>query len=566
MGNLGMKSFTLRTQTSVISNDGDNIIWSTMPQNVMYLNWKVRPDQYVQINTSGEVADAVLAPGSFQFDEDIMITIGWADGFGIRRLSDNGKLELLYSDAGPVGYSGGHNLAIDKVNHKAYVGAYPVNGTEVYNYSNWMNGGTGSTILDGVLTVASNDMPCDKAGSAYFQGFGIAGDYLYMGDYVARSTVARWHIPTETDTSLPVVNVGAAGYRGNVFYEEEIDRMWILNQQNSGPWVVLSASTSGDTALAYRINVANSLGGADISSFMAVTEEDNSNHVWISSGYGRVGKFDISACITGAGANPTLLEYNSGIYNYDGQLPPIGLAGTHTFRPHPKFGSKLIIGYADRTFNTTSPFWYDKESKRSLAKWYNYGIDPDIGVTYGIPTSTNERFNSVYNGQFVYGSPSATTTEYMIYGGYSGSHGHRFRTFNADNGAFEFEEEGSLVFGVFTLNDNGDVGSIIIENLYINESPGNGTSFEVFVTNNTGATWEKYDVDGSYHNFYGRGDTVLVKFVLKTSVPYRSPNINSEKYPTVTIKGFDTLDSDSRYKIANNKILGNINSGGGLPT
>jgi len=559
MANLGMKSFVIRDRNSVLDHD-NNVMWLTTPQNVMYLNWKFKPNNYEQITPSSQLADACITPNSAQFDQDILISIGWADGFGIRKLLDDGTLLTLFTDAGPVGYSGGHNIAIDKVNHRAYVGAYPVNGTEIYDYSGVMSGGTTTPTSLGVYTKAANDMPADRAGSAYFNGFAIAGDYLYMGDYSSRSTVARWHIPTETDTSLPVINAGSNGYRGRCVYEEELDRMWILNNQNSGPWVVLSASTSGTTALAYRVPIASFLGGADITSFMAVAEEDNSNHVWLASGYGRIAKFDISPSITGAGGNPTVLEYNPGFYNYDCSIPPGGMQGYHSFSKHPKYGSKLIIGYADRAYNSSSPWWYDKETKRGMAKWYNYGVNPEIsgGYDYGLPGTTYS-FNVQYAGGVAYGTPSGSSQEYMVYFGYSGSHGHRYRTYNADLTPFDFEDEGYMTFGLFTLKDDEDIGSILIEDLYANTLT--GTSFEVFVTNNTGTSWEQYNYNSNkYHIFNRRGNVVMVKFVLKTTLPYKSPNINSREYPVVTIRGFDPLELPSKSNKKINRIKGNINT------
>ena len=554
MANLGMKSFQLKQVSDVLEHD-TNVAWYPFSKNVMYLNWKIRPNNYEKITPGGEAADAVIAYNAAQFDGDLLISLGYYDGIAVRRLTDDGTLEMLWSDSTPNNYDGGTCLGIDKIKHKVYVGSYNISSIEGFDYSGCVP--TGNTVVsDGVFTKVGNNLPADNTGYAYYNGLAVAGDYLYFGDYESRSTMARWHVPTQTDDSLPVLNYSQPGYRGAMIYEEEHDRMWCLNLYNGGLWVTLSASTSADTALCYRVSVESLFGGNDTSTFMVISDEDNPNHVWLGFGRGRIAKFDITNSITGTGGDPTVLDYNTSWYNFDGTEPPHGMGVTFTtFWKHPIHGSKLILFNSDRYYNTSAPNWYDQETKLPLTKYYYSGYNyPEGSIDYGL-LSSNDAFRFAYGGYTAIGTSSGTSQSYLIISGYGSSHGHRYRSYNLDNTPFDFEDEGNILFGQYSLPDDEDVGSILISNIYINIL--SGTSFEIWVSNNNKESWEEYDYSSDkYHVFHRRGNTVVIKFILKTTLPYKSPNFNSDKYPTVTIRGYDPLESPTRYKGIINKIKG----------
>jgi len=551
MSNLQMRTYQIRNVNDVINHD-NRVIWYPHHKNLMYLNWKIRPNNYDHIyyNTT-----KVQSFDAADFDNDLFISLGFTDGFTIRRLNDDGTLELLFTDSGPINTNGGVSLALDKENHKAYVSTYSKDGVEVYNYSGVTSGGTLTPFSEGVLTVANDNLPINRAGYQYFNGLKIVGDYLYMANISSGNIINRWHIPTQTTDNLSIINIGSNGYRGYLKYDNKNDRLYCINEQNGDLWLILSASTSADTAKCYHVDASNFLEGADIYVKMCVVDNDNANYVWLSTEYGRFAKFDITNSITGTGDNPSAINYNNNLYNVDGNnIPWIGLYGYHIFTEHPVYGSKLILGFPDRGYNT-NVFWFDQDKKLTLAKGHSTYIQyPEGTIEYGIP-GTSASFDYDYMN-FSIGISSGTSQKYTLVYGSGGSHGGTTFVYN-NSKSFEFEDSGYIIFGNYTLYNNQDIGAILISNLDMNTP--DETSIEIWVTNNSGLNWESYDFNlNKHHIFKNRGNISQVKFILKTNLPYKSPNFNSVKYPIVTIRGYDELENPTRYKTSANKINGLI--------
>ena len=84
----------------------------------------------------------------YEIDGDLLFTVGWGDGFAVRRLNNDGTMtrlyyesQFLYRDTSST-YNHLTSVAIDKVNKKGVVMTYNVEGYTTFNYSGLVNGGT----------------------------------------------------------------------------------------------------------------------------------------------------------------------------------------------------------------------------------------------------------------------------------------------------------------------------------------------------------------------------------------------------------------------------------------
>ena len=85
---------------------------------------------------------------AFEIDEDLLFTVGWGDGFAVRRLNDDGSMTRLFYDSNFLWRDSGstynhiQSICIDKINKKGVVMTYNVNGYTTFDYSGLMNGGS----------------------------------------------------------------------------------------------------------------------------------------------------------------------------------------------------------------------------------------------------------------------------------------------------------------------------------------------------------------------------------------------------------------------------------------
>jgi hypothetical protein len=132
---------------------------------------------------------------------------------------------------------------------------------------------------------------------------------------------------------------------------------------------------------------------------------------------------------------------------------------------------------------------------------------------------------------------SAGGNKYWVFSGY-GWDGDKFRSWSYDtfpNGLC-LNETGEIIFGTYSLDNNENVGSIILSDIadqvYI---PSGGCKLVCLVSNNNGDTWEKYDYNSEIeYIFQSTGNNVKVKFVIYGKI-YNAPHINSNHYINVTL-------------------------------
>lgn len=537
---MGVKFKNFSLKDSTYAQELQNMYWQhSVMGTELCLQWRLNYDNYIEEDSSTAVGDAIITD-SFDTDGDLVISVGYNDGFAIRKVLDDGSFVSLYTDTSVAGGAGCTNFAISKTHHKAFVSYYGRTGTEVYDYSAFVDGGTGPIIEEGIYSTSNSNIPVNQVGNSINNGFAVAGDYLYMMDYASTPTMSRWNYQTDTDASLTVTNKVANGYRGHIFYHERTDRIYANWYYNGELWVVLSASTSG--AECFFVDLGPIHVSDDCRNFCSVTTKENDNYVWQINYYTPPALIDITTAING-GSSPIIIKEHP-VYGQKYNFTfPLFIQGGDTFNAHNYFDSDLIIvnpyRYRRPTFG-----WYDQENCILVGIQYSLIRDEDSGAyDYPEQDDNNRQLNYAYGTQAKYVESSGQSIGYYTVSGYAGQlGGYKFRTWAADTSGFTFYNTGLTIFGDFTLDDNSNIESIKVTIPYYMIYILSDTNIECYVSNNGGSDWESYTYSGTSsdhtHIFSTIGNTAQMKLYF-SGTPTKSPHITGTDTIKVTIQGVD---------------------------
>ena len=211
-------------------------------------------------------------PNGYEIDGDLLFTVGWGDGFAVRRLNNDGSMtrifhdsNFLYRDTGST-YNHLQSVAIDTTNKLGVVMTYNVDGYTTFDYSGCVNGGS-TFVKDSRPThsnpqrfiggAGSSGLNISSVGLYYVSGMVAAGEWIYVGEYDARHyrRVCRRNLNTGTEEILGnsdgtadlksgTATIDRNGYRHWLFYDEINDRVVYGAYYNSNFIMVLDASTS----------------------------------------------------------------------------------------------------------------------------------------------------------------------------------------------------------------------------------------------------------------------------------------------------------------------------------
>jgi hypothetical protein len=234
---VSIKSVTLKDNNDVVSSS--NIWWQFVPTYSMSLKWTVEYNKYIDNNSS--YGDACISQNSFLSDGNLLVSVGWSDGFGLRRINDNGTITYLTGKSTPISSKTTyHNFAIDRVHHKAYVGSYNISNIGVCDYSEYTSGTQNPQVH--YSTVIPDGA---QSGYPYSNGFAIVGDYLYMGSYSKNDNKCyRYNLSNSTSENITSSNSLQTGYRGTVWYDKDNDRIYISYYYNTGIRVIVNPNKS----------------------------------------------------------------------------------------------------------------------------------------------------------------------------------------------------------------------------------------------------------------------------------------------------------------------------------
>jgi len=479
----------------------------------------------------------------YEIDGDLLFTVGWGDGFAVRRLNNDGTLTkiyqdnyFLYRDTGST-YNHMNSVAIDKTNKLGVVMSYNVYGYTTFDYSGCVNGGT-TFVKDARPShsnpqyfIGSQDTSngyIRRCGMPYSSGLVAAGEWFYAGDYDATHyrRVMRRNLNTGTEEIIGnssgtgdlysgSATIDRNGYRYNLQYDEVNDRVFYFPYYNGNFIMVVDASTASPELV--WCDIADAGHGDDAYDHgLFIPDPTNSpNRMWIG-GSNRVLDIDITNCFTGSAPTIHNVSYTSNYY---------------AFNPYVRVGTKYqkttgvprdkLTGYPNFIPLSQDRGWIE------LGGW----IDTDNNICAGfnhsstITEDTSNGRGRSYNCD--YGCPtvlmeSANGTQYWIKMGYGGSDGHTFCIWDEDVNPSQLMGNWEIVFGTYTLAANANIDQVFISDLDNFKIP-SSTSLSAYVSNDNGSTWESYDKDSSVaHSFSSTGTQLRVK-LSASGQPDKSP-------------------------------------------
>ena len=485
-------------------------------------------------------------PNGYEIDGDLLFTVGWGDGFAVRRLNDDGSMtrlfqetQFLYRDTSTT-YNHLQSVAIDKINKKGVVMTYNVEGYTTFDYSGLMNGGT-TFVKDPRPTHSNPDFfigsqdtgngYVNRVGTSYTSGLAAAGQWIYAGDHDAHhyKKLMRRNLHTGAEerldmTSSSVYKAGTSpidrnGYRHCIFYDEINDRIFWFPFYNASFTVVEDASTASPRTIWCDVGDAGE-GDDCYEQGLFIEDPVNAPNIVCTGGSSRLLKMDITPCFSG---NPPTIQKRVEFFNN----------WTNNFEVpvHFRFGNKYqktigtpmdkLPGYpshcttsGDRGWATMRGF-VDFENEQTAIALRHDNIVED--------TTTGGRGRSY---RFDYGCPmvlmsSSNGTNYWIQMGY-GLDGHSFKIWEETDYPNQLIGNWEAVFGTFTLANSAN-----IDQVYIGNSDGfkvpSGCTLTVYVSNNNGSTWETFDrTSDQSHTFGTSGTQLRVKFTA-TGQPDMAP-------------------------------------------
>jgi len=513
---------------------------------------------------------------AYEVDGDLLMTVGWGDGFAIRRLNNDGTMTLiyvennfLYRDTGSV-YNHMQSIAIDKINKKGVVMSYNVYGYTTFDYSGCLNGG--STFVKDPRPSHSNPQYfigsqdtsqgyIRQVGNSYVGALCAAGEWIYAHEHNARhyKKVMRRNLQTGEEQILVMNDVkypGSAdidrnGYRGHIYYDEVNDRIYYCTYYNANFTVVLNASTANPQTVWCDMGDAG-MGDDGYEYGLFVPQPESDPNIISIGANSRSAYIDITPCFTGT--KPTVLKQ---FYTENGSR---GAAFGVLFRAGGKYQSRtndamdkhpsddyFFPTSADRGRNMLDG-WIDMDNERIVGLERHDTVVEDI--------SSNGRGRS-YRADYsapAFRMRSANGTPYWIKTGY-GYDGHSIRIWD-DSVGYGLVGNWSIEYGTFTLDNNANIDfvNIIIDEHHV---PG-GCSLNYYVSNNNGSTWEHYTAaEGVHHIFNSSGYQLKVKYVA-TGSDTRAPYKMSQTFDKATYGSLyeSVKDVTIPYKVTRAKIRG----------
>lgn len=514
------------------------------PMKTFSTQFKLRRDNYTS-KTSIEAGSRVISAQGYTAVGDLLFSIGWGNGFGVYQLQNDGSLVNLYSDEKPANnYAYWTSIAVDSVRKQVYVGTYVRDNLVRYTYT---YDGTNFTATKEVLTESSHGLPSDRVGYLYNSSLYVVGDWLYIAPY-DRNTgeMLRWNVVNETTDNLPVINKRNNGRYGVLYYDKLNNRLYVTWRELGEYWVVLNPD-SGENAKCYCIRYAEFVTSyASVYAPIFSVDPGNANHVWVSTRFGKLAKIDFTNILNESDVLSTLLFKDPVLSSTGLKASPYNTEVYQRFYEHPTLkGGFIYVLAASDSYRDGG--WLDQE------RGVPVGVSRTSGFVPGSSVLVNSHASD-YPLRFSYGAvpvlgTSANGSKYWIIGGY-GQTGNVFRTYaeaiSPDGQVLELESE--IIFGNYELDDQSTVGSILISNLIENMHTPAGTSYNCYVSNNGGITWEVYDTNSqAKHIFTSSGSSVQIKVSLH-GIPTAAPYFESLSNIQVGIYAYSAVEDMSQYR------------------
>ena len=485
---------------------------------------------------SGEYdgGDRVIGFGNgYEIDGDLLFTVGWGDGFAVRRLNNDGTMTRLYwenyflwRDTSST-YNHLNSVAIDKTNKLGVVMTYNVEGYTTFDYSGLINGGTTfvkdprPTHSNPDVFIGSQDLAggyVNRVGGGHYSGLCAAGEWVYAADHDSHhyKKVMRRNLKTGAEERLAtndtnVMYPGSApedrsGYRGKCFYDEVNDRVLNSRFYNANFVLIVDASTASPKTVWCDMGDAGQ-GDDGYEHGWFIPDPVNEPNVFWTGCNSRFTKMDVTPCFSGNTATILDIRYvesqtpgnNFAVEMRAGTKYKSDTSGQPTDRMP---GYPNFMPTASDRGKAMNPGWVDFDNNRIVCLLrYNETTEDQTSLGRG------RSYRSDY-GNTVVRMYSDNGTPWWIGTGY-GSDGHGFRIWS-DTYRNELIENWTIQYGNYTLPNSANIDFVFWERVdYFTPSE---CTLSFFVSNNNGETWESYNgTETQEHNFSSTGTTLLCK-------------------------------------------------------
>jgi len=469
----------------------------------------------------------------YEIDGDLLFTVGWGDGFAVRRINNDGTMTRLFYDSNFLWrdttstYNHLQSVAIDKTNKIGVVMTYNVEGYTTFDYSGCINGGT-TFVKDPRPTHSNPDFfigsqdtgggYVNRVGGGYYSGLAAAGEWIYASDHDAHhyKKVMRKNINTGVEerlstTDTNVMYPGSApedrnGYRGKCAYDEVNDRIMYGKFYNANFVLVLDASTANPRTVWCDMADAGQGDDGYEHGFFVPDPVNEPNVIWVGCNT-RFSKMDVTPCFSGNTA--TILEVVFvGSQNPGNNYAVESRAGTkyqsaESGQPTDKMpGHPNFMPTSSDRGKAMIPGWIDEENNRVVALLRHDNTTEDT-----TSLGRGRSYRSDYGNNLVR-MYSANGTPWWVQTGY-GYDGHGFRIWS-DTYKNELIENWSVEYGTYALANEANINFVFWNRIdYFIPS---GCTLSFFVSNNNGSTWESYNgTETTEHNFTSTGSQLLCK-------------------------------------------------------
>lgn len=536
--------------------------------------WKRGMSNTVVSSSSGDYdgGDRVIGQNSYEVDGDLLLTVGWGDGFAIRRLNNDGTMTKLHNNTHALyrdttsTYNHMHGIAVHKPTSQCIIMSHNVNGYSLIDYSDLKAGGT--TVVNNrppSQYVFSTGVNVDRMGTYYTNGLVTAGDWLYVGDYDAthykKFPRRNWVDGTQElidGTSSSNIYSGARtidrnGYRYSLFYDEVNDRVYYCSYYNGNFMLITDASTANPKCV--WCDMADiGLGDDSYETGLFVPDPVNEPNIITIGCSSRHANVNIAPCFSGS--NATVIKQ---FYTED---PNLGQRYSALFRAGTKMqgfdGDSYDKHPIYKDFHVTS----EDRGRNMLCGWLDYDNNRIVGVyRFNNVTEDTTTLGRGRSYRADYGSPlfcmsSANGTKYWVKVGY-GYDGHGFRVWSNSigNGLIG---NWSVEYGNFTLESSQNIDHCTIH--AEDHLTPSGCSLSYFVSNNNGQTWEAYNLASGTHTFTSIGNSLRIKY-LANGFENKAPYKISSNYDYITYGSlYEGLRDEniptkvSRFKLKGRKL------------
>jgi hypothetical protein len=478
---------------------------------------------------------------SYEIDGDLLFTVGWGDGFAVRRLNDDGTMTRLFYDSNFLWrdttstYNHITSVAIDKINKKGVAMTYNVEGYTTFDYSGLVNGGS-TFVKDPRPTHSNPDVfigsqdtgggYVNRVGSSYFSGLVAAGEWIYAGDHDSHhyKKIMRRNLKTGAEERIQADDAANMypgsqpmdrnGYRNWMMYDEVNDRVLYGYYYNANFALVLDASTAKPQIVWCDMGDIG-LGDDGYEQGWYIPDPKGAPNVFWVGVNSSIAKVDVTPCFSGAKAtllqrryvesqtpgNNYSVNFRAGTkYQGDSAGQPTDRMPGYDFCPTTGDRGKAMI-----------PGWIDEDNNRVVAL-----------LRYNDVTNDSSSLGRGRNYRVDYGSNmtrmySTNGVPWWIHSGY-GADGHGFRIWS-DDYKNELIGDWSITYGDYALENNQEINVVYWET--IDWFIPTGCTLSYFVSNDGGSTWEGYNI-GTNHVFLNPGTSLRVKAVA-TGHPNKAP-------------------------------------------